>query len=136
MTGWNTDDEERLRQYLQPDDASVQRVKARALLAVRRRGLRAAPVVVFVAAVVVLLLLLPGTLRQRIATRLLGTNGHAAAERQWLAHATGAQTLSLQTDGDLMLVRSPSGETTLLGPARVDEPPPGTMEIVLEGDQE
>jgi hypothetical protein len=101
----------RFLELLEPDAAVVKRVKASALSAGPGRRSRRSLVVAIVA----------------LATVIGG--GYSV----WRRPPSQVETVTvLQSNDDLMLVRTEDGRQWVLGPSHI-EPAPGTMELVLEG---
>jgi len=107
------DFDRRIRNWLQPDQHTVERLATRVLSAhprTRRNGRLFA--------------------LSAVAGLLMATAG------VWLWHSTPADVdeYTASFDGDVLLIRAADGTTSILGPPGGDPPPAGTAQIVFEGE--
>lgn len=109
------DDFDRLvRNWLQPDQQTVERVTARVLSAQPRRRRNGRLFVL-----------------SAFASLLMAIAG------VWLWRSTPADVdeYTASFDGDILLIRAADGTTSILGPPGGEPPPAGTAQIVFEGEQ-
>jgi hypothetical protein len=112
----NPEDEfdERVRDWLEPDQHTVERVKARVFSAPSDRPRFARGFVV-----------------AALATLLVCAGGF------WFWHtaAPDADYYTATFDGDVLVVRAPDGTCSISGPPSADSLPVGTWQIAFQGDR-
>ena len=112
----NPEDEfdKRVRDWLDPDQQTVERVKGRVLSAPPDRPRFARGFVV-----------------AALATLLIGVGGF------WFWHATApdADYYTATFDGDILVVRAPDGTWSVSGPPSGDSLPVGTWQVTFQGER-
>jgi hypothetical protein len=106
--------DERVREWLEPDQQSVERVKARVLSATS-----AHPNISWILASLALVSLL------------------IAGGGIWLRHAATLRPneLTATFEGDVLVVRAPDGTCWISGPPSAAPNPPGTWQITYQGER-
>jgi hypothetical protein len=105
---------ERLWAFLEPDADSVERIKAMALRPDRPDG---------------------RAWRRLAVAVILVLAAALGVYSTWIRRPAAPETLVLEAEGDLMHVRAADGRQWLLGPMKLEEPPAGAVEMILEGDK-
>jgi hypothetical protein len=104
----------RIRDWLQPDQQTVERVTARALSA-QPRGRRIVRVLALSA----------------LASLLMA----AAGTWIWRSTSTDVDEFTATFEGDVLLIRASDGTSWILGPQSGNQPPAGTGQITFEGER-
>ena len=104
----------RYRNWLEPDDQTVERVKARAFGA-QPLGRRAPRVAALLA----------------LAGLLIAVAGISL----WRSTSADIEEFTAEFDGDVLLIRAADGTAWILGPQNGEQPPAGTGQITLEGER-
>jgi len=108
------DFDRRIRDWLQPDQQTVERVKARALSTQPRR--QRIERILALSAVAGLLVALAGMWF-------------------WRPASTDFDVFTATFNGDVLVIRATDGTTWILGPESGNQPPAGTGQVVYQGDQ-
>ncbi len=106
--------DERVRDWLEPDRHTVERVKAR-VLSTPAEGRHFAR----------------GFVVAALAALVIGLGGFW----RWRAAAPDADRLTATFDGDVLVVRAPDGTCSISGPPSGDGLPAGTWQMTFQGER-
>jgi hypothetical protein len=106
--------DERVRDWLEPDQQTVERVKAR-VLSTPAEGRHFARAFVVAA----------------LAALVIGLGGFWF----WRTPAPEADQLTATFDGDVLVIRAPDGRCSISGPPSGDSLPVGTWQITFQGER-
>ena len=106
--------ESRLRELLEPDRAAIERVQGRAFSAPPPRPVR---------------------VRWLTASAVVGLLAAVGGFLYW--HPTSPPTLHVAAtyEDDAVIIQAPDGSALIFGPPAANQAPPGTWQIIIEGDR-
>jgi hypothetical protein len=105
----------RLRECLEPDQASIERLKA-SVLSVRASHRRLTAVVTLSACTTLLVALV--------------------ALWSWRSVASPVNEFKATFEGDVLIIRAADGTGSILGPPSATQPPAGTGQVTFEGERQ